>query len=493
MSLGTDTHGPSRLSSEFSHEASASKSSTRAGVASNPTAVPAPGAEASAQGHAQQNQPRQRRSFVALTLSILDLAVAAAGLMILALTSQGEVILLESLAIGVWWGYILLRTASEYSLHHRIRPRIPVEASVLVIVGFAAASYIDAGESLELHPLVLIMIAMTAASVLARVFAQRVYKPRTLVVLSGQNAESAPAPHPRARVERLYISDAALANPPAVVHTVVTRAREASAAVVHLSPQLPLDTLAISTLSWELRKQRVDIHMNVFEAPIHASRIRTVLTPAGAQLKIAPPYPSTLIRVLKRSFDLVGSSLLIIAAAPIMLVAAIGVKVTSPGPIIYRQERIGLDGASFNILKFRSMRDGADAHLLRLMAEQGNGDKPLFKVDNDPRVTSIGAFIRRYSIDELPQLFNVFSGSMSLVGPRPQRPNEVALYTPQAMQRLGVRPGMTGAWQVSGRSQLSWEQAIELDLDYAHNWSLLTDVRIMWRTVKVVVCGDGAQ
>lgn len=158
----------------------------------------------------------------------------------------------------------------------------------------------------------------------------------------------------------------------------------------------------------------------------------------------------------------------------------------------YRQERIGRDGEPFHMMKFRSMRQGADAELSAQLADQGTDDTPLFKVEDDPRITRVGHFIRRYSIDELPQLFNVLQGSMSLVGPRPQRAAEVALYDNGADRRLRVRPGMTGLWQVSGRSNLSWEEAIQLDMNYVENWTLMGDLQILFRTVRAVLAKEGA-
>jgi lipopolysaccharide/colanic/teichoic acid biosynthesis glycosyltransferase len=163
------------------------------------------------------------------------------------------------------------------------------------------------------------------------------------------------------------------------------------------------------------------------------------------------------------------------------------VKLTSPGPIFYKQERVGLNGKHFGMVKFRSMKVDADAELEALLAQQGTNGTPLFKVQNDPRVTAVGRILRKYSLDEFPQLVNVFRGEMSLVGPRPQRDPEVALYDDAARRRLLLKPGMSGLWQVSGRSSLSWEDAIRLDLYYVENWSITGDIAILWRTVKAVV------
>lgn len=196
--------------------------------------------------------------------------------------------------------------------------------------------------------------------------------------------------------------------------------------------------------------------------------------------------------ILKRAFDLVvGSIMAVVFAVPLLVVALI-VRLTSPGPAFYSQERVGLNGRRFLMYKFRSMRVGADDELADLLVEHGEGRELLFKLRHDPRVTPFGRFIRRTSIDELPQLFNVLGGSMSLVGPRPQRDHEVERYDLAAQRRLLLKPGMSGLWQVSGRSNLEWEDAIRLDLYYVENWSMLSDVAILLRTARQMVKPDGA-
>jgi lipopolysaccharide/colanic/teichoic acid biosynthesis glycosyltransferase len=169
--------------------------------------------------------------------------------------------------------------------------------------------------------------------------------------------------------------------------------------------------------------------------------------------------------------------------------------------VFYKQQRIGLGGARFRMWKFRSMVDGADQRLdelaelraLEQAAEGGAGNKVLFKLKDDPRVTKIGRWMRKLSIDELPQLVNVFTGSMALVGPRPPLPQEVDQYTDQQIsRRFLVKPGITGLWQVSGRSDLSWDESIRLDLYYVENWSIIGDLQLLFRTIRVVLQGQGA-
>ncbi len=193
----------------------------------------------------------------------------------------------------------------------------------------------------------------------------------------------------------------------------------------------------------------------------------------------------------KRVFDLVITTSALIALAPVFAVVAAVIKITSPGPVFFRQERVGREGEPFDVLKFRSMVTNAEELLADLQAEN-EGAGPLFKMKDDPRVTSIGRFIRKTSLDELPQLINVLRDEMSLVGPRPALRSEMAEWDPDLYARLQVKPGITGMWQVSGRSGTSFDEYTRLDLYYVHNWSLLVDLSIMARTIPAVVKSDGA-
>lgn len=182
----------------------------------------------------------------------------------------------------------------------------------------------------------------------------------------------------------------------------------------------------------------------------------------------------------------------LVLLAPLFLLVATAIRLTSPGAVFYSQERVGLGGRNFQIWKFRSMREDAGKQLHLLLNQHGQSTQPLFKIPNDPRITPIGRLLRKTSIDELPQLVNVLLGHMSLVGPRPQSAHEVALYSAREHQRLASKPGITGLWQVSGRSDLPWEKAVELDLHYVSHWSLWLDLKILFRTVGVVISGRGA-
>jgi lipopolysaccharide/colanic/teichoic acid biosynthesis glycosyltransferase len=183
---------------------------------------------------------------------------------------------------------------------------------------------------------------------------------------------------------------------------------------------------------------------------------------------------------------------MLLTLAPLLAVVALLVKLSDPGPVLFRQTRYGRHGEEFLIYKFRTMVANAEALKPELDHLNKHADGPLFKIDDDPRITKIGAVLRKYSLDELPQLLNVLFGNMSLVGPRPPLPAEVEQYGIEAHRRLAVKPGLTGLWQVSGRSDLSWEDSVRLDLRYVENWSLALDAMILWKTVFVVAKGNGA-
>ncbi len=194
---------------------------------------------------------------------------------------------------------------------------------------------------------------------------------------------------------------------------------------------------------------------------------------------------------LKRAFDVLSSSLLLLLLLPLFAAVALLIKMTSRGPVLYVQRRVGYRGRQFDMYKFRSMVAGADKKLDELK-EMNEADGPIFKIKNDPRITMVGRLIRKWSIDELPQLINVLKGDMSIVGPRPPLPSETALYGPWHRKRLNVAPGITGLWQVSGRSDLSFDDMVKLDLFYIESWSLWLDIKIIIKTLPVVVIARGA-
>jgi len=207
-------------------------------------------------------------------------------------------------------------------------------------------------------------------------------------------------------------------------------------------------------------------------------------------LSFAPVHHNRLELAVKRMVDVVGASVLLVAASPVLVLGALAVRWSSPGPILFRQVRCGLNGRSFEMLKFRSMYVDAEERKAAL-AHLNEMDGPVFKIAQDPRITSAGRWMRRWSIDELPQLWNVLRGEMSLVGPRPPVPEEVIQYESTDRRRLSMRPGLTCLWQVSGRNQLGFADWVKLDLQYIDGWSLAMDLRVLLKTIPAVLRGTG--
>lgn len=261
---------------------------------------------------------------------------------------------------------------------------------------------------------------------------------------------------------------------------------------VALTSAAELGPEGIRDLSWQLEKLGVDLVVSPGMVDVAGPRL-TVRPVADLPLiHVGKPQYQGAKRFQKRAFDVCFSLLALLAAAPVMIVAALAIKLTSRGPVFYCSERIGLDGAPFQMIKFRSMVVDADRRLADMLDLNESAGGVLFKIRSDPRVTRVGRLLRRYSIDELPQFINVLRGDMSVVGPRPPLRREVETYDHRVRRRLLVRPGITGLWQVSGRSDLSWEDSARLDLSYVENWSMLSDLAIAVKTVSVVCGGAGA-
>jgi exopolysaccharide biosynthesis polyprenyl glycosylphosphotransferase len=248
---------------------------------------------------------------------------------------------------------------------------------------------------------------------------------------------------------------------------------------------------ALRRLSWAL--ERTGAQLLVEPGLVEVAGPNVSLRPAAglSLLHLEAPSARTRRLVGKSILDRALGSLLLLCAAPVIGVAALAVRLTSPGPAFFRQTRMGVDGTTFTMFKLRSMVVDAEDRKRDLLAES-NRDGLMFKMHSDPRVTRVGAFLRRYSIDELPQLLNVVLGDMSLVGPRPPLTSEYEHYHDAVHRRLRVKPGLTGLWQVSGRADLSWEESVRLDLRYVDNWSLALDVLILWKTARAVLGRSGA-
>ena len=248
----------------------------------------------------------------------------------------------------------------------------------------------------------------------------------------------------------------------------------------------------IKRLSWELEGTASDLVISSRIADVAGPRISLEHVDGLPLIQVKIPEFEGGKHALKRAVDVAFSFLVMIPISLlIMPIIALLIKIDDRGPVFFRQTRIGRDGQEFGILKFRTMRTDAEERLAELQA-QNEGNGVLFKMKNDPRITRIGAILRKYSIDELPQFWNVLIGDMSVVGPRPPLPKEVHEYDGKVYRRLFIKPGITGLWQVSGRSDLSWEESVRLDLRYVENWSVMNDLMIMWRTAKVMIAPSGA-
>jgi exopolysaccharide biosynthesis polyprenyl glycosylphosphotransferase len=276
----------------------------------------------------------------------------------------------------------------------------------------------------------------------------------------------------------------AMANIPAM-------AREAGVDTIAFTASRGMTSRTLRQLSWELEGTGIGIVVSPGLTDVAGPRISVRPVAGLPLLHVDEPDLGAARRVLKRGMDLALSCLLAVFLLPVLVAVALAVRLGSPGPVLFRQTRVGAGGQHFRLYKFRSMYADAESRVSDLMAfNEASG--PLFKMRNDPRVTPVGRVLRRYSLDELPQLINVFKGEMSLVGPRPPLPDEASQYDEVMLRRLRVEPGVTGLWQVSGRSHLSWEDSVRLDLYYVENWSPLLDLSILARTVVAVLRPSGA-
>ncbi|MFD7666026.1 sugar transferase [Streptomyces sp. NPDC059788] len=261
--------------------------------------------------------------------------------------------------------------------------------------------------------------------------------------------------------------------------------------VVAVTPDPHWSPDRLQRLAWNLEGSDAEMVVAPVLMEVAGPRLHVDAVLGIPLLRVSMPTFTGGRRAVKEVVDRLGAAILLMVFAPLMALVALLVLTDSRGGAVYRQRRVGKDGREFTIFKFRTMIVGADAARAGL-ADRNEGAGLLFKLHRDPRVTRVGAVLRRYSIDELPQLFNVVTGSMSLVGPRPPLPEECAAYDPDIRRRLLVKPGLTGLWQISGRSDLPWEEAVRLDLRYVEDWSLALDAVILWKTLRAVLYGQGA-
>jgi exopolysaccharide biosynthesis polyprenyl glycosylphosphotransferase len=249
--------------------------------------------------------------------------------------------------------------------------------------------------------------------------------------------------------------------------------------------------MRLRELAWELEK--TDTDLCVAPALLDVAGPRTTIRPAAGLPLLHMDHPefNGARQLIKTAFDRAIAAAALVLLSPLFAVVAIVIRCSDGGPVFFRQVRVGREARSFVLYKFRSMVPDAEERQAQV-AVLNEVDGALFKIRKDPRVTPVGAWLRRWSVDEVPQLINVLCGSMSLVGPRPALPAEAALYGDHVRRRLMVKPGITGLWQVNGRSDLSWDESVRLDVRYVENWSLMLDLQILWKTGSAVVRGSGA-
>jgi exopolysaccharide biosynthesis polyprenyl glycosylphosphotransferase len=297
-------------------------------------------------------------------------------------------------------------------------------------------------------------------------------------------------PDPTAGQDRTELDGITVLGAPADVARIAT---DLHADAVAVTASAAFSPSAVRRLSWDLEGTDTQLILAPALTNIAGPRVHTQPVAGLPLIHVDRPTYRGANRIFKRLFDLVGGLTLIVLFSPVLLAVTVAIKTTSKGPVFFRQDRVGINGQTFKMIKFRSMVMDAEARLAELKVErQDAGNSVLFKMRNDPRITTVGRFIRRFSIDELPQLINVVTGEMSLVGPRPPLRAEVDLYGADALRRLLVKPGMTGLWQVSGRSDLTWDDSVRLDVYYVENWSITGDLSILWRTAKAVLGSSGA-
>jgi exopolysaccharide biosynthesis polyprenyl glycosylphosphotransferase len=410
-----------------------------------------------------------------------------------------HVYLALSLVVPVLWCLLI---AMKRGYEHRFLGRGPQEyrrvweAGLLLFISTAVLSYSVKGDLARGYIFLVVPLALgftTAHRWWLRWWARRLRArglgvQKVLVVGPGEKAAELSRRLAEWGVGGLH---AVAVYPRSAVDEVIAAVDATQAHVVAIIADHELSGQTLRRLSWELDEREVDLVVDAGLVDVAGARLSIHPVADLSLLHVQGSRPSGERMAAKAVFDRTLATVLLILASPAMLAIALAVKRTSSGPVLYRQTRVGVNGRPFTMLKFRSMVAGADGLLADLRA-LSEGNEVLFKLKQDPRVTPVGSFLRRYSLDELPQLINVVRGEMSLVGPRPPLPSEVDTYDAIAVRRLRLRPGLTGLWQVSGRSDLSWEESLRLDLRYVDNWSLALDLLILMRTARAVLSGEGA-
>ncbi len=472
-----------------------------------------------ASGHARWVPPPQRQRLILISIDTVVLAVSFAAASITgtffrsgASTMPPTVQLVATLSLGLIW-LVAMRACGTYSVRH-LRAGAD-EYKRVINATFAAAGVFGMACYLMKYDyprllfalwvvtavLLLGIVRLARRRIMHRLHAKGMFQTPVLVAGSNHHVDEVTIALQRARWTGYKIVGAVTREPQQTtafglpvlggfddVVDIIESQQIATVIFTEGSFSSPSD---FRRMAWRLEESRVQVMVVPTLADISAERLEFSPMAGLPLVDVARPRALHSLRWSKRAADIAGSAILLMLAAPILLATAIAVKLEDGGPVLFRQRRVGLKGGEFGCLKVRSMCVDAEARVAALES-QNEGAGVLFKMAHDPRITRVGRFTRRFSIDELPQLWNVLIGDMSLVGPRPALPREVARYDSDTRRRLHVRPGLTGLWQVSGRSNLSWEDTVRLDLYYVDNWSAVRDLMILAKTAKAVLGSSGA-
>lgn len=460
------------------------------------------------------------RWYLPVVLGVDVVVTGVSVAMVLARAAQPYPVRSAVVAVGLW---AIVRTARRRYRRGELgesRGALPVLHDWFILIAGLAVLGVATGQTPEPYPALGALVPTLVCALICRRCVHRHLTAtrraaeavdRVLVVgepgvLDGAVRRLASrTDHPYAVVGTVMVGDGSLADGGADEHTwldlgrdgraagqrLVEVARSRRAELVLLAPGARLTGDRLRELCWALHDVGLDVALTPGLVETSVKRLTAGSVAGLTVLRVEPPLDRGVQTALKVAFDRCGAAAGLLLLSPLLLLLALVIRLDSRGPALYRQRRVGQDQEAFTMWKFRTMVTDADRRKSELTVWNEN-DGLMFKMRRDPRVTRVGRFLRRTSLDELPQLFNVLRGDMSLVGPRPPLPEEVAGYDATALRRLRVKPGMTGLWQVSGRSDLSWDETIQLDLHYVDNWSFSSDLDVMSRTLRAVVDGRGA-
>ncbi len=441
---------------------------------------------------------RQRRS-LAWEIGLVALAVLGVGVVLRTPAPLVAVVLLASLMVNYYAGLQTVRPGLPHIGRLLRDMALPIAAISVAVAGGLVSTQL-LGEAL------ILAACATGVGVIAAIV-RRVFAGQIRMVVVGDRMAIADAATRWAEDRRVRVVGALLMEPEATdgiampedfgvqaireISEVGTWVRAWQAHLVVVSPGRGITSQSVRELGWHLEETSASLAVLGVLDSVAPHRIDTTHFAGVTLIQVRTPRPSSWVRFVKALGDRVAAALLLIAALPFMVLMMLAVRLDSKGPAIFKQVRVGRGGELFTMYKMRTMHTNAEA-VKAMLAEQDEGNGVLFKIRHDPRITRVGRLLRKTSLDELPQLMNVLKGEMSLVGPRPALPDEVAQYNFKERRRLAVRPGLTGLWQVSGRSDLDWDTSVDLDLRYADNWRLTDDLVIGLRTVDAVVRSKGA-